>query len=100
MNREPSIIEPPLYIGEWIKVLKLKQKNVAQKAGISAPYLNQLIKGGKENPTLQLLIKIAEAMDLTLHDLQTKPPTSEELEAIRKFPASLADRIRHSRRAG
>jgi len=100
MTSDQTQIDAPLYIGEWIKVLRLKQKHVAAASGVSAPYLNQLIKGGKDNPTVKMLSKIADAMDLTVKDLQTMPPSAAELEAIQRVPASLAERIRRPRKTG
>lgn len=50
----------------------LKQKELAQKAGITAAYLCDLEKGKKHNPNISLLMRIAEALNVTVTDLLEK----------------------------
>ena len=52
----------------WKEHRGLTSKDLAQKAGISAPYLSQ-IESGKREGRLDALRKIAEALGLGLDDL-------------------------------
>lgn len=47
----------------------LKQKDVAEKAGITAAYLLQLEKGIAKNPNIELMKKLAEILGSTPQDL-------------------------------
>lgn len=99
MEREADLIEPTLYIGEWIRVLGLKPRDVAKKAKVSEPYLNQLIHRKKENPSLKLLTKIAHAIGISLRDLQMPPPAPDVLRALQSIPADQIERLRQRRKA-
>lgn len=99
MARERTVIEPKLYIGEWIQVLGLKQKDVAKKAGIGKSYLNLICKRNRDNPTLEVLQNIAKAMDLTIKDLQGPPPDARLIDAVNNIPPGQLDRLRNRRKA-
>lgn len=47
----------------------LKQKDVAEKAGITAAYLLQLEKGSAKNPSIELMKKLAEILGSTPQEL-------------------------------
>lgn len=61
-----------LFIGKNIsKQLDLKEKNqlwLAGRCGVTPSHINQIIRG-KRNPSVSILIKISEALDITLDDL-------------------------------
>lgn len=55
-------------IGEIRKRRGLSQEMLAERAGISAQYVSN-IERGKENPTLDLLFRLAEALRVSLGEL-------------------------------
>ncbi len=59
-------------IGERIqeirKSLKLSQEQIAEKADISPNYLSR-IECGKENPTLDMLIKLSKALGVEMWEI-------------------------------
>jgi transcriptional regulator with XRE-family HTH domain len=50
------------------KLRKLSQEDLAERAAISPQYVSN-IERGKENPTLDLLFKLADALKVSLGDL-------------------------------
>ncbi|WP_288425579.1 helix-turn-helix transcriptional regulator [uncultured Agrobacterium sp.] len=69
----PSEIVERLISGEnpvkvWRSHRGLSAKELAAKAGISAPYLSE-IEGGKKEGSLSVMKKIAEVLDVDLDDL-------------------------------
>jgi transcriptional regulator with XRE-family HTH domain len=55
-------------IQEIRKQKRLSQEQTAEKAGISSNYLSR-IECGKENPTLDMLIKLGEAIGTDLSEM-------------------------------
>jgi transcriptional regulator with XRE-family HTH domain len=47
---------------------KLKQDQLAHKAGLSSQYLSKLERA-KSSPTLKMIVKISDALDVTPEDL-------------------------------
>jgi transcriptional regulator with XRE-family HTH domain len=94
MKQDPSELEPKLYIGEWIKALDLQPRAIAKAAGVSEPYLNQLIHRTKDNPSFKILFRIATAMGVGVKDLQSPPPSRSVLEEIKKIPPDQLERLR------
>jgi DNA-binding XRE family transcriptional regulator len=69
----PSEVVYALLDGEnpirvWRKYRGLTQRQLAQVAEISVPYLSQL-ESGKRNGTTEVLSAIAQALDLDLDDI-------------------------------
>lgn len=51
------------------KQLKMTQKQLAEKVGVTSAYIQQLENGIKTNPNLQLVSSIAEELNLPLEEL-------------------------------
>ena len=74
-------------IQEIRKRKKLSQEQVAEKALISSNYLSR-IECGRENPTLDMLIKLGKALKTEMREMFDFGHTEgikELKEAIRKF---------------
>lgn len=91
-NREPK----PLYIGRWIKALKLKKVDIAKTSGYSGPYITQLAKNTRINPSNECASSIADAMGLTLDDLRKPPPPAEALEQTSGLSPAILERLRRA----
>lgn len=76
-------------IGVRIKELRSKrgltQEQLSEMMGINPKYISS-IERGKENPTLDIFIKLAETLEVSIgalfHQLETEDP-EKRLEAIR-----------------
>lgn len=95
-----NIIERPLYIGEWIKALGMKQVDVARAAGIGKSYLNLICSRKRKNPAYQIILKIADAMDMSVLDLQTPPPDNEFIEKSKNISPRAMIRLQRVRKTG
>ena len=78
-------------IGKRIKearqARKLSQEALSEKVSLSAKYLSS-IERGKENPTLETLIRLADALELEASELfnyQHQKPSKELKELISRF---------------
>ncbi len=75
-------------IKELRKAKKLSQEDLAERAGISTPYVSQ-IERGKENPTLDLLFKLTDALKVSLSemcDFESEGMSQKQIEqAIREL---------------
>lgn len=63
-----ALLEGENPIRVWRQHRGLTQGKLAEQAGISAPYLSQLERGRREGST-EVLLKIAQALDLSLEDI-------------------------------
>lgn len=75
-------------IGSRIKELRrlknMSQETLSEKVGISSKYLSS-IERGKENPTLDTLIRLSKALDVELYDmfaLSHHGKTARDLKAL------------------
>ena len=59
-------------IGSRLKVIRnnkgMTQEQLSEMVGINSKYLSS-IERGKENPTLNMIIKISESLDATIDDI-------------------------------
>ncbi len=91
--------EPPeLFLGEWLDRLGLQQKEVAQAAGITPAYLNNLVNPAKlkqrKNPRIAVMLRISAAIGVSINDLYKRPPTRAEADRLRQFQPSTIDALR------
>ena len=56
-------------IRKYRKEKGMKQKDLADKSGISIGYLSHLEKGSRVNPSTEVMEKIASALDKTIPEL-------------------------------
>ena len=74
-------------VGKRIKSLrqarKTTQEALAEKMGISAKYLSS-IERGQENPTLDTLIKLADALKVELEEIFTISHEVSDPKSLRK----------------
>ena len=80
------------------KIVKLRNEKglssvqLAKMTGLSRGYLWQLETGGKANPSLDILQKLARALGVTVSELSDSPPPISQFE---KLPPGLAEFVRH-----
>lgn len=55
---------------------------LSRESGVSKGYLSELENGIKENPNIEILDKIAKALDISVSDLFEQDPIDEELEDL------------------
>jgi XRE family transcriptional regulator, master regulator for biofilm formation len=77
-------------VGEKIRKYRLQKKysitELSEKAGVSKSYLSYIERGIQENPSLQVLSRLAKTLDITLEELmgegsqapEVQPPVDEE----------------------
>jgi len=68
---------------------RLSQEKLAERAGISAQYISN-IERGRENPTLDLLLRLADALKVSLGEMCD----FESLEDRRKVRAAIHQMLR------
>ncbi|GIO26981.1 helix-turn-helix domain-containing protein [Ornithinibacillus bavariensis] len=71
-------------IGENLKRVRMERglslSELAEKANISKSYLSNMERHLNENPSIHVIIKIAEALDVTIPTLVEKSPKSNIIE--------------------
>lgn len=51
---------------------------LARKAGVSLPYVSQLLSGTRTNPGMKVLRKLAKALGTTVAELQREPDNEDD----------------------
>ena len=89
-------------VGERIRSLRqvrgLGLSELADNASVSKGYLSALETGGESNPSLDVLIRIAQALEVTLADLLNTPKVKPKLEVPAQLPAGLREFVEEQRR--
>lgn len=73
---------PTLYVGQWIRALGKRQRDVARGTSVTEGYLSLLVNGGRKNPSLACLAEIADFLGIPAHYLYRPPPPRQILETI------------------
>lgn len=91
MAKRPS--PPPLYIGQWIRNLGYRPRDVARGAPVNEGYLSELIKGTKKAPSVEVLHAIAVFLKIPRDALHKPPPPKEVIDAARAYGPAIFDQI-------
>jgi XRE family transcriptional regulator, master regulator for biofilm formation len=91
-------------VGERIKNLRI-QKNysiteLSIKAHVSKSYLSYIERGIQENPSLQVLSRLAKALTVTLEDLTGHPINEHEEDSLPPIDPEWLDMIDEAIRNG
>jgi transcriptional regulator with XRE-family HTH domain len=74
-------------LGRRVKQLRHRrgytQEQLAERMEINAKYLSS-IERGMENPTLDLLVRLAHGLQVDLHELFQRAPDAEPPEQLRR----------------
>lgn len=80
---------------------KLQKKQLAQKAGVSRPYLTQLESGQKDNPSDDIIERLAVALDVPSATLTMgQQPIAASLHGVRHVTAASEPEMLRSAYAG
>ena len=74
-------------VKEFRKEKKMSQLELAKSIGVSRQTIN-MIENNKYNPTLELCINLARALDTDLNALFWEPQLTDEFRRLRIFPGS------------
>ncbi|OUO90573.1 hypothetical protein B5F40_06345 [Gordonibacter sp. An230] len=77
------------------KQAKINKKRFALMVGIGRPFLDK-IEDGTANPRLDVMVRIADALDTTPQELLNSPDNEIDEESIRRGSPSFLD-MRHTR---
>jgi predicted XRE-type DNA-binding protein len=92
-SKEPTP-EFDLHIGPWINALGRRQSEIATKLGINEGYLSQLISGQKNNPSYDLIKRLADELGIPIDYLRRMPPTKTEIDEVLALDPGVLNRIR------
>ena len=87
-----------LYIGQWIRALGQRQIDVVKATGINEGYLSELINGGKWNPTYEMIMRIAEYLQIPVHYFNRPPPDREFLAEAAGIDPEVLNRLVSSKK--
>lgn len=75
-------------MGIEIKVMRikkgLKQKDLAEKVGISSQYMMQIEKGKAKNPSIEIMKKIAMELNASVYDLFFNETVEEDYNRVKE----------------
>jgi len=93
MGRLPKRTLRKIYLGEWIEALGRDRKDVAAGAGIDVSYVNNLIGGGKGNPSAHVMLALSEYLGISVNDLYRPPPPKPTIESFLQLSAAARESL-------
>ena len=77
------------FLGPWLARLKIKKVWLAQQLDTTEGHISNLCSY-KKGASLQLMLRISDAIGVPMNDLYRMPPRREEVEALQSFnPATI-----------
>lgn len=92
-DAEPTAL-PPVFIRERMKLMKIRNKDVAEVIGTSEAQLSRLLSG-KRKLTLEWLYAFANALNVPIESLFSPPETSERESRLKVCLLSYGVDVRH-----
>jgi len=99
---KPRPDDPPeIFLGAWLKTFEIGPTEAAKIAGCTQSYISNISAGKKPNINVLYLLRLSEAMGVTINDFYRKPPTVTQLAPLADLSAAARTAIvtRKQRRA-
>lgn len=77
-----------LYLGQWLRRLGRKQKEIADAAGVGESYISQLISNPRKGASPSVLLDISEELGISINDLYMPPPPADAVAAVGQLEPS------------
>jgi len=77
-----------LYLNQWLVRLGKRPVDLAKHLGVGQPYITNLGKGTKSNPSVPILLEMSEFLGITVNDLFKEPPKARSVEELRGYSPS------------
>jgi transcriptional regulator with XRE-family HTH domain len=92
--------EPPpnIYLGDWLELLGIGPSEAARIAGCSQSYISNISRGVKPNINVLFLLRISEAIGITVNDLYQRPPSHAQLEQVASYSTTARATLLNLRR--
>ncbi len=103
--RKPVPIEPAepaeIFVGQWLKYYGVTQVEAGEIGGCGQSYIANISAGRKKNVNAQILLRLANHLDIKVHDFFRRPPSPEIEAALADLsPEARASVIDRKRRRG
>ena len=83
MGKSPRLARRRIWINEWIAAIPgATQAEAAEAAGVSQPYLSNMGRGHKSNPSARIMLAISEYLGISVNDLYRSPPSQAAIESL------------------
>lgn len=88
----------PLYIGQWIRALGMRQIDVVRVTGMNEGYLSELCSGKSDKiPGWSVMSGIADALGIPVDYLRRPPPDQGFIEQAASLDPAVLARLRNRR---
>lgn len=84
---------PTLFVGEWIRALGKRPRDVVEGTSVNEGYLSQLVNRRKTNPTPAYLQEIADFLDIPVHYFYRLPPPKDVLGELAGLDPNTLSRL-------
>jgi transcriptional regulator with XRE-family HTH domain len=84
---------PRIYLREWLELLGVDITDAAKVAGISQPYMSNIIAGRKPNVNVLYLLRISEHLGITINDLYRPLPKKAQLTQLTELSPKAREKI-------
>jgi transcriptional regulator with XRE-family HTH domain len=82
-----------VFVGQWIRALGKRPRDVARATEINEGYLSELINGKKKNPSPASLAAIAACLDIPMTYLYRLPPPQDTIDQIAGLDPATISRL-------
>lgn len=86
-----------IYLGDWLEAFQLDNGAAAKAAGCDQSYISNIVAGRKTNINVLILLRLSEAMGVTVNDFYRPLPNKSQLATLNalspKAQAALLERF-------
>ena len=87
------------YLGDWMTLLRVRNKDLVRPAGVTASYISNLRRNAR-TPTVDVMLAISEALGVSVNDLYRPAPSDQAVATLRDYaPETLRTITKRARRA-
>jgi hypothetical protein len=85
MSKTDDDSDREIHLGAWLELLQTDVGEAAKFAGCGQPYMSNIIAGRKKNINVLYLLRLSEALGVTVNDFYRPLPSKAQLHTLQNL---------------
>lgn len=85
MAKRAKVPDPEIFLGDWLELFEIDNKQAAKIAGCDQSYISNIVKRRKTNINVMFLLRLSEHMGIAVNDFYRPLPAQSQLTTLKNL---------------
>lgn len=93
MGKRPNPAAREIFLGQWLEVFGITQAAAGEIGGCSQSYIANISAGRKNNVNAQILLRIADFLEIKVDDFFQRPPPASQIASLARISTEARSKL-------